>query len=156
MWTAVFNIIKVDISFTSEAVIKEENERWRSKGKSTDVISIRMNNFPGPEVVKGLDTRYLHLGDMIIAPAYVQRQCDKDKKNFDKGELDVSNDAGCSKCMATLFSVQERLPLLLIHSALHMMGHDHETEEDWKVMTKREDEVIKAFYDHYSGVAKVK
>jgi ssRNA-specific RNase YbeY (16S rRNA maturation enzyme) len=64
--------------------------------------------------------------------------------------------------MATMFTVQERIPLLLIHGMLHLIGyairftplshmqwflclfsrHNHETDEDWIRMTDREDEIL--------------
>lgn len=47
--------------------------------------------------------------------------------------------------MANIFDVQERLTLLMIHGLLHLLGYDHETDDDWKLMTSREDEVIKEF-----------
>lgn len=35
--------------------------------------------------------------------------------------------------------------MLIIHSILHLIGHDHETEDEWKLMTKREEEVLNQF-----------
>lgn len=145
---------QLNLLLTSEARIREENRRLRQKSKSTDVISVRVNDFSAPEMIINLDPRDKHLGDMIIAPKYVLKQCILDREDFEKGELDVKEDAGCSRAMATKFTVEERIPLLLIHSALHLLGYDHETDEDWEVMTRREDEVIKAFNDHYSGMVK--
>jgi probable rRNA maturation factor len=48
--------------------------------------------------------------------------------------------------MATIFTLQGRIPLLLIHSLLHLLGYDHETEEDWEKMTKKEDEIIDLYH----------
>jgi probable rRNA maturation factor len=48
--------------------------------------------------------------------------------------------------MSTVFSVQDRLPLLMIHGLLHLLGYDHETEKEWQEMTRREDEIIRLFY----------
>jgi ssRNA-specific RNase YbeY (16S rRNA maturation enzyme) len=63
--------------------------------------------------------------------------------------------------MATMFTVQERIPLLLIHGMLHLIGyvignsptllhakllfvprHNHETDEDWIRMTDKEDQIL--------------
>ncbi len=30
---------------------------------------------------------------------------------------------------------------------LHLLGYDHETDEDFAIMTKKEDEIIKKFYE---------
>lgn len=59
-------------------------------------------------------------------------------------------DAGVSLAMSKLFTVEERLPLLLIHGILHLLGHDHETEEDWQLMTTRENYVMEQFYKRYN------
>lgn len=51
-------------------------------------------------------------------------------------------DRGVSRAMGRVFTLEERLPLLLIHGILHMIGYDHETDEDWIAMTEKEDEII--------------
>lgn len=51
-------------------------------------------------------------------------------------------DAGISRAMSSVFTLEERLPLLLIHGLLHLLGHDHEKRKDWVVMTRREEEVL--------------
>jgi len=49
--------------------------------------------------------------------------------------------------MAEVFTLEERIPLLLIHSILHLLGYDHETDADWEVMTARETEVMEKYYE---------
>jgi len=44
--------------------------------------------------------------------------------------------------MSTVYTVIERLPLLIIHGLVHCIGYDHENMEDWKQMTTREQEII--------------
>lgn len=79
-----------------------------------------------------------YLGDILISPKYIQRVIKRDQQ----GQVLDEHDAGVSKAMSTVFSVQERLPLLMIHGLLHLLGYDHENDQDWKVMTAREQEVI--------------
>jgi rRNA maturation RNase YbeY len=67
----------------------------------------------------------------------------------DEEEEEVE-DAGVSLAMSKLFTVEERLPLLLIHGILHLLGHDHETDEDWQLMTTRENYVMEQFYRRYT------
>lgn len=59
-------------------------------------------------------------------------------------DLDLSEDAGVSRAMATVFSVQKRFPYLLAHGMIHLTGYDHENDEDWLRMTQKEDEVLRA------------
>jgi hypothetical protein len=70
-------------------------------------------------------------------------EADGEKK---KTKRKMRDDRGVSLEMSTKFTLEERIPLLLIHSYLHLLGYDHEKEKDWVAMTKREDEVIKEFY----------
>lgn len=44
--------------------------------------------------------------------------------------------------MSSVFTLEERLPLLLVHGLLHLYGYDHETDEDWARMTDEEQRVI--------------
>jgi rRNA maturation RNase YbeY len=56
--------------------------------------------------------------------------------------LEDDDDRGVSKAMSKKFSMEDRLPLLLIHGILHLVGYDHETDDDWIAMTNREDVVL--------------
>jgi hypothetical protein len=38
------------------------------------------------------------------------------------GADEDDEDAGCSRHMSTLFTVQQRIPMLIIHGMLHMLG----------------------------------
>jgi probable rRNA maturation factor len=46
--------------------------------------------------------------------------------------------------MASEFSLERRLDLLLLHSILHLLGYDHETPREWKEMTAKEEEIMAA------------
>ena len=112
-----------------------------------DILSAPLNDFiaPGvfkPESIAQIGTQ--HLGDIAISPAYVKRQMDRDEKDFKAGELEDEEDAGVSKAMGVKFTLEERLPLLLIHGLLHMVGYDHEEDGDWEIMARKEEEIINA------------
>jgi len=55
---------------------------------------------------------------------------------------EIDSDAGVNKVMATQFNIEDRIPLLLIHGILHLLGYDHETDQDWCEMTQKEEEVM--------------
>ena len=58
-------------------------------------------------------------------------------------EYDFSpTDVGVARAMTSYFTVDERLPLLLVHGLLHLIGYDHETMRDWKIMTQKEEEIL--------------
>lgn len=189
----------VDVWFCSDEKIQTLNEDYRGKSKPTDILSFPITDFSPPEVLAEkleFDAEKL-LGDMIISPAYVYRQCladyallhpngpplplprpvrpdeavdseDDDDDDDEEGDDDYGDiavlqdngqapvvkaseagegvkpdeDRGVSREMATVFTLEERLPLLLIHGLLHLLGHDHETPSEWQRMTQREDEVL--------------
>jgi len=136
----------VDIWFCSEAKIRELNDEWRGKRKSTDVLSFPACDFisPGKFVDDPMFEHIKHLGDIAISPLYVQRQCMKDLKlyNKNKEEYLAETDAGVSKAMSTVFDVNKRISYLIIHGMIHLLGYDHETEKQWKQMTKKENDVL--------------
>lgn len=64
-----------------------------------------------------------------------------------EGQLEkAEKDAGVSLAMSMgAFTLEERIPLLLIHGIMHLFGYDHETEEDWLIMTREEDRLLSLF-----------
>ena len=60
------------------------------------------------------------------------------------GSHDDDEDAGVSKAMAREFDLDKRIDLLLIHSMVHLLGYDHESPEEWKEMTAKEEQVLAA------------
>eukprot|EP01039_Chlorochromonas_danica_P007970 gene7970-8791_t len=143
------NILKIpDFVFSlwlcsSKAMIRLNFEE-REKRKNTDILSFPAMEALRPEVLIEDDDGFL--GDIVISPQYVKKVISRDQEALvEVGEGLDEDDAGVSKAMANVFDVQERLPLLMIHGLLHLLGYDHETEDDWKLMTSREDEVIKEF-----------
>jgi rRNA maturation RNase YbeY len=139
------NDFHVDIWFCSEDKIRSLNKEWRDKSKSTDVLSFPVNDFVKPGVFSDVSSleHIKHLGDIVIAPSYVKRQCIKDEKEYNKNKnYDNTNDDGVSLAMSKTFDLNQRILLLLIHGMIHLLGYDHENEKDWKIMTKKENEVL--------------
>ena len=112
----------LDIWFCSEAKIRELNREHRGFNKSTDILSFPINDFEKPELfIKDACLEFeRHLGDLVIAPSYVLRQCINDKETL-KGEIDEL-DQGVSRAMSKIYNVEDRFPLLIIHGILHLLG----------------------------------
>jgi probable rRNA maturation factor len=139
----------MDVWFCTESEIREKNKEFLKQDKSTDVLSFPNHEFTAPESFKDAsflkipDPAAKHLGDIFVCPAYIQKRINEDKAYFDKhGKYDSSEVAGVSRAMASTFSLEERIDLLLIHSVLHLLGHDHELGHEAVVMSAREDEII--------------
>ena len=116
---------QVDVWFCSDAKMMQLNGEWRNKRKSTDILSFPANEFTAPLVFEDDPALEFekHLGDLVVSPAYVMRQCARDEADFAQGLLDDDEDAGVSKAMSTVFSLDERVPLLLVHGLLHLVGY---------------------------------
>ncbi len=71
----------------------------------------------------------------------MQRQCKRDILLRAKGEIE-EDDRGVSGAMAKLTTANERLPLLMIHGLLHLIGYDHETDADYEDMVRMEEMLL--------------
>ena len=96
---------ELSISLVSDADIQELNAQHRGKPSPTDVLSYSL--------VEGehADYRGKLLGDVVISIETAGRQA-----------------------AAREVSVAEELLRLLIHGVLHLLGHDHEEEEEARRM----------------------
>lgn len=83
----------------------------------------RPGHFPR---VKTKEERYL--GDIFISPAYVQRQCD-------------------DPLLYEITTLEERLPVLVAHGLCHLMGYDHERDDDYERMKRAEDYILNRYIE---------
>ena len=92
--------------------IKDLNKKFRKKNKVTDVLSFPFHT--KKELKKKLKkVREVYLGDIIININRIKSK--KIKKNFNR-EFDQ----------------------LWIHGLIHLFGHDHKKDNDFKIMKKIE------------------
>lgn len=150
---------QVDVWFCSEDKIRELNRDYRNISRTTDILSFPLNEFTSPEVFQ--ETEILphekHLGELVVSPAHVLEIAAADQRQWEESQPGAAGkklramakteevDRGVSRLMSEVFTWEQRLPLLLLHGLLHLLGHDHETEQDWRLMTAREEEIWKKF-----------
>ena len=111
------------ITFTGTKAMQTYNRTYRNKDKVTDILSFpyHENLKPGKRI-KVTYPEDKNLGDLIICPLYVR--------------------ADAIKLWEQTFD--ERLVALIAHGIAHLLGHDHETDADYAVMSKLEARLIKA------------
>ena len=109
---------ELSIAIVALAEMTELNTGHRGKEGPTDVLSFPMDD---EETVLGPDEPVL-LGDVIIAPEVAEAQA------AEYGH-----------------TVEEELNLLLVHGVLHLLGYDHESDEDAGVMQARERALLLAW-----------
>ncbi|MBO5288515.1 MAG: rRNA maturation RNase YbeY [Spirochaetales bacterium] len=91
----------VSLLFTDDERIKELNNNYRGKDTATDVLSF--SQMEGEEF--GFENHFL--GDIVIAVPYVTEQAKR-----------------------LGHSVFEEVRYLILHGILHLMGYDHNEDED--------------------------
>ena len=106
-----------NVIIVDEEKIHELNREYRGIDKSTDVITFALED---NEDIVYEDFRLL--GDIYICLEKVYSQAEE------YGH-----------------SVLRELSFLAIHGFLHLLGYDHMTEEDEKVMFKRQEEILDGF-----------
>ena len=113
---------EIDITVVDADTIREMNAEYRSKDSVTDVLSFPMYEFYNGEQREELDeepdTGCVMLGDMILC---YTRACEQAK------EFGHSAARECG--------------YLTTHSMLHLLGYDHErNDEDTRLMRSKEEE----------------
>jgi probable rRNA maturation factor len=115
------------VSFVSDDSIQELNKTYRGKDEPTDILSFvqqdDVQDFDWPDLEyeegeEGEDGNTI-LGDMVISLDALQRNAQS---------FTVSSD--------------EELFRLLIHGVLHLLGGDHETNEESEPMLIQQEEIL--------------
>ena len=102
----------MSILFTDDKFIRSLNNKYRGIDKPTDVLSFSIQE--GVDKSPVVESEKL-LGDIIVSVETAKRQAD------------------------TLnHSIEKELTVLMIHGLLHLTGYDHEKDQDYKIMRKKE------------------
>ena len=104
------------VMLTDDAGIRTLNGNWRGIDKPTNVLS-----FPAlqPTGRRGPDDAPRMLGDIAIAYETTRREADEEHKPFD-----------------------HHLSHLAVHGFLHLIGYDHENDDDAEAMEALEREIL--------------
>jgi len=115
------------VMLTDDAGIQTLNRNWRGIDKATNVLS-----FPAlqPVGARGPDDAPPMLGDIAIAYQTMRREADEEAKPF-----------------------EHHLSHLAVHGFLHLVGYDHENDDDAEAMEGLEREILAqlGIPDPYAG-----
>ncbi|KEC59422.1 metalloprotein, YbeY/UPF0054family [Bartonella quintana JK 19] len=106
-------VSEISLLFTDDKHMAQINAQWRNKNKSTNVLS-----FPALPLKAG-DPPGLMLGDIIIAQETVVLEAKKEGKSF-----------------------QDHLMHMIVHGILHLLGYNHETNDEACQMEELEREIL--------------
>lgn len=109
---------ELSVALVDDAEMRELNGTWRDKPRPTDVLSFSMLEGEGAEHRRRL------LGDVVISIETARRQARTRHRSLD-----------------------DELTRLLIHGTLHLLGFDHERDDDARAMRKEERRVFRALRD---------
>lgn len=111
---------EVAVLLVSEKEMAQYNQQFLEREGPTDVLAFPVESLI-PGVVPDLDPHGppLIAGDVVIAPAYVRRQAES---------YGVTAD--------------DEMALMVAHGILHLLGYDHETDEEAGHMEQRERDLL--------------
>ena len=110
--------LQFTILLSGDNEIKKLNSKFRKKNKTTDILSFPFHNKKDLNILIKKEKNQIYLGDIIINLNKMISKI-KDKKfflNFDK---------------------------IWIHGLAHLFGHRHKSNDDFIMMTKFENKLIK-------------
>lgn len=109
----------ISVTIVDNDYIHEINRTYRHKDVPTDVISFAfLDNNPDRD-------RLLRSGEMVVL-----------------GEIYISSDKAKEQADSYGHSLERELKFLFVHGLLHLLGYDHMTEEDEKIMFRLQDEIL--------------
>nr|CAG8440571.1 12072_t:CDS:2 [Entrophospora candida] len=98
-----------------------------------DLGAISPGNLPKP-----LTPEHQNLGDLIISIPYVINWCKRNNKYY----TTCHSFKKTKRCL----NIEKRLIELYVHGVLHLLGYDHESDDDYLMMNMKEKEMLKQFW----------
>ena len=133
----------VTLLLVDDEEMEETNLESRGIEAPTDILSFPFHFHERPGLLKEPEfdiPDYYTLGDMMVDVPYVIRRCKEDELSYDD---DDDQERGVSGAMANISNPETRIHMLLIHGMLHLVGYDHEDDEEYIEMVEREEEILK-------------
>lgn len=113
---------EVSITFVTNEAIQKINAEYRGKNQPTDVISFALEELGEGEIeIVGTNMPRI-LGDIIISIDRAKEQAEEYGHSFER-----------------------ELGFLAVHGLLHLLGYDHMTKEDEKIMFGKQEEILSSF-----------
>lgn len=107
---------EVSVLITDADGIKTLNKRYRNQDKATNVLAFSQEPLVGEAEIPGQPRL---LGDVVLSPEIVKKDAVETKSPFETEFLAAA-----------------------IHGLLHLLGYDHKTGEQEKVMVAREEALL--------------
>lgn len=111
--------VEVSIALVDDIYIQKLNHQYRNINAPTDVLSFAMR-----ETVEGENSLNVYEEELL-------------------GDVVISLERAKSQALEYGHSFQREVGFLVVHGILHLLGYDHESEEEKVVMRQKEEEILK-------------
>jgi probable rRNA maturation factor len=120
---------EISVVITDNAGIREINREFRNIDKETDVLSFPMLDFEEDyceeeEIQVGVEDINPSSGEVVL------------------GDIVISLEKALEQSRDYEHSFEREVAFLTVHSVLHLLGYDHEKEEDRVIMRSKEEEIL--------------
>lgn len=115
---------EVSVVITDNPGIHEINLEFRNIDRPTDVLSFPMLDNLEDEININIEDTNPESGEVIL------------------GDIVISIEKAYSQAEEYCHSVIREVAFLTVHSVLHLLGYDHEIDEDRIIMRKLEDAIL--------------
>ncbi len=105
-----------ELVFCDDSKIKEINSQYRGKDCPTDVITFAL---------------FFDCEEKVVFD-----------NEINLGEIIISLDTAKKQAEATGIGLEKELKTLVVHGILHLLGFDHQTEEDYDFVVKMQESLI--------------
>ena len=119
---------ELSIALVDDREMRRLNLEYRGIDRSTDVLSFALQEAEEPPILgsqEGLESFPIILGDVILSIDTIQQQAQEFGHSF-----------------------EEELYFLVIHGILHLVGYDHQTDEEAHVMENLERRIMNSLHIH--------
>jgi len=110
--------VEVSVTLVDNDTIQQMNREYRNVDRPTDVLSFPLWE-PDEDWVIDEEEEAVPLGDIVISLSKAKEQAEE------YGH-----------------SLKREMGFLAVHGFLHLLGYDHETEEEEKEMFRRQEEIL--------------
>jgi probable rRNA maturation factor len=119
----VIDNVEVSVSFVDNEEMRKLNKYYRGIDKPTDVLS-----FPLAEFEETYDK--------------IEKIDQESEEVQPIGDIVISLEKALEQSMEYGHSFEREVAYLTAHSMLHLLGYDHQTEEERKIMRQKEKEIM--------------
>ncbi|MBP1992847.1 rRNA maturation RNase YbeY [Paenibacillus eucommiae] len=123
---------EVALSFVNDEAIQELNKHYRNMDKITDVLSFAMSE-------NGEDELEIHYEE---AEAGEENVGDSDSFIEPLGDIVISVPRAIAQAEDYGHSFERELGFLFVHGFLHLIGYDHQSEEQEKAMFAKQESIL--------------